>query len=121
MHKSVFQALTKHGVPTKLINIIKETYRDGTAQIRTELLSEKLKIMKGVRQGDTLSPVFFTAAVEEIFKRTDQISGININWSKLKNLRFADGIVLFANTEMDLRKDLETLNEEGKKGWDENE
>jgi hypothetical protein len=72
-----FQAITKHGVPTKLINIIKETYRGDTAQIRTELLSDIIKIQKGVRQGDTLSPVLFTAAVEEIFKRTNQSSGVN--------------------------------------------
>jgi len=114
-HKSVFQALTKHGVPPKLINIIKETYKDGTAQIRTELLSEKIKIQKGVRQGDTLSPVLFTAAVEEIFKRTDQTSGININGTRLNNLRFADDIILFANTEIELQKDLEALNMEGRK------
>jgi hypothetical protein len=114
-HESVFQALTKHGVPTKLKNILKETYQDGTAQIRTELLSEKIKIQKGVRQGDTLSPVLFTAAVEEIFKRTDQTSGININGSKLNNLRFADDIILFGNTEEELQKNLQTLNNEGRK------
>ena len=53
----------------KYINTIKEAYTEGTAQIRTEKVSGKIKIMKGVRQGDTLSPVMFTAAVEEIFKR----------------------------------------------------
>jgi hypothetical protein len=114
-HEAVFQALTKHGVPTKLINIIKETYRGGTAQIRTELLSDKIEIQKGVRQGDTLSPVLFTAAVEEIFKRTDQSSGININGTRLNNLRFADDIILFAKTETDLQRNLAALNEEGKK------
>ena len=47
---------------------MKETYTEGTAQVRTEKLGGKIKIMKGVRQGDTLSPVMLTAAVEEIFK-----------------------------------------------------
>ena len=67
-HRAVFEALRVHSVQEKYINIIKETYAEGTAQIRTEKLSGKIKIMKGVRQGDTLSPVVFTAAVE-IFKR----------------------------------------------------
>ena len=41
--QAVFEALTKHGVHEKYINIIKETYREGTAQIRAEKLSEKLE------------------------------------------------------------------------------
>ena len=78
-HSPVFEALEKHGIPSKIINIIKETYTNGTAQIQTEKLSEKVKIQKGVRLGDTLSPAMFTAAVEEIFKRIPSDIGININ------------------------------------------
>ena len=83
-------ALRAHGVQEKDINIIKETYTKWTVQIRTEKLSGKIKIMKGVRQSDTLSPVMFTAAVEEIFKRMNIEVGININRVRLSNLRFAD-------------------------------
>ena len=56
-HRAVFEALRKHGVQEKYINIIKETYTEGTAQVRTEKLGGK--IMKGVRH-DT--DVMFTAA-----------------------------------------------------------
>ena len=41
--------------------------------------------MKGVRHGDTLSPVMFTAAVE-IFKRMNIEAGININGVRQSNL-----------------------------------
>ena len=88
-HRAVVEALRVHGVQEKYINIIKEMYAEGTAQIRTEKLSGKIKIMKGVRQGDTLSPVMFTAAVEEIFKRMNIEAGININRVRLSNLRFS--------------------------------
>ena len=67
-HAPVFEALEKHGVPSKIINIIKETYTNGTAQIQTKKLNEKIKIQKGVRQGDTLSPSMFTADVEEMLR-----------------------------------------------------
>ena len=89
---------------------------EGTAQIRTEELSGKMKIMKGVSQGDTLSPVMFTAAVEEIFKRMKIEAGININGVRLSNLRFADDIILFAESEGKLKDTLEDLNNEGKRG-----
>ena len=104
-----------HGVQEKYINIIKETYTEGTAQIKTEKLSERIKIMKGVRQGDTLSPVMFTAAVENIFMRMNIETGININGVGLSNLRFADDIILFAESEDKLKEMLEELNNEGKK------
>ena len=37
-HRAVFETLRKHGVQEKYINIIKETYTEGTAQVRTEEL-----------------------------------------------------------------------------------
>ena len=71
--------------------------------------------MKGVHQGDTLSPVLFTAAVEEIFERMNVEAGININGVRLSNLRFADDIILFAENEEKLKDMLEDLNNEGKR------
>ena len=114
-HRAVFKALRKHGVEEKCINIIKETYTEGTIQVRTENLSGKIKIMKGIRQGDTLSPVLFTATVEEIFVRMNIEAGININGVRLSNLRLVDDIVLFAESEEQLKDMLEELNKEGKK------
>ena len=70
--------------------------------------------MKGVRQGDTLSPVMFTAAVE-IFKRMKIEAGININRVRLSNFTFADDIILFAESEGKLKDMLEDLNNEGKR------
>ena len=99
----------------KYINIIKETYAEGTGQIRTEKLSGKRKIIKGVRQGDKQSPVMFTAAVEEIYKRMNIEAAININGVRLSNLRFADDTILFAQSEEKLTDMLEDLNNEGKR------
>ena len=93
-HRAAFETLRKHGVQEKYINIFKETHTEGTAQARTEKLSGKIKIMKGIRQGDTISPVLLTAVVEEIFMRMNIEAGININGVRLSNLRFADDIVL---------------------------
>ena len=115
-HDAVMKALKNQGVAQTYINTLTNVYTDGTAQIRTDKLSEKFKIERGVRQGDTLSPNLFTAALEEIFKRTslDQ-SGITINGERLSNLRFADDIVLFSETEEELERMLEDLNAEGKR------
>ena len=81
---------------------------------KTEQLITKIKIMKGVRQGDTLSPAVFRAAVEDIFKRMNIEAGINVNGVRLSNLRFADGTILFAESEEKMRDMLEDLNNKGK-------
>ena len=70
--------------------------------------------MKGVRQGDTLSPVMFTATLEEIFRRMEVEVGININGERMSNLRLADDIILFAEKEEDLSKLVNNLNKEGR-------
>ena len=59
--------------------------------------------MQFVRQGDTISPNLFTAALEDLSRNFDWSNrGVSINGSKLSNLRFADDVTIIA-------KDLEEL------------
>ena len=58
----------------------------------------------------------FTAALEEIFARIECETGININGDCLNNLRFADDIILYTDSEEQLGTLLNDLNKEGKKG-----
>ena len=44
-------------------------------------------------------PIVFTAAVEEIFKRMNIEAGIDSSGVRLSNLRFADDIILFDESE----------------------
>ena len=57
--------------------------------------SEEIKILRGVRQGDPISPKLFTTAIEQIFKNSDlNPRGIDIDGEKLTDLRFADDVAL---------------------------
>ncbi|GBP18301.1 hypothetical protein EVAR_9145_1 [Eumeta japonica] len=51
----------------KYIRIIKNIYANSTAQIKVESTGEEFPIARGVRQGDPLSPKFFSAVLESIF------------------------------------------------------
>ena len=99
-HEAVIKSLHSIGVDQAYINVLLNIYDTGrTEQLRTDTIGEEFGIEKGVRQGDNLSPNLFKAALEEIFKRTElNETGIQINDELLNNLRFADAIVLFANT-----------------------
>ena len=93
-----------------------DAYTSSTAQIQTVVLSRKIDINKGVRQGDTLSPNLFTAALQEIFKRVYfEGKGIAIQGESLSNLRFADDIMLFSQSIKELQEMITLLNDEGKK------
>lgn len=53
----------------------------------------------------------FTAAVEDIFKRINVEAGINVDTKTLNNLRFADDIIVFAESGEQLKNLLEDLSE----------
>jgi hypothetical protein len=75
-----------------------------------------VKIGRGVRQGDTLSPKVFTAALEEVFKKANlEKMGIDIDGEILTDLIFADDVALTTTSVEEMEKQLENLNRESRK------
>ncbi|KAK6735277.1 hypothetical protein RB195_018456 [Necator americanus] len=75
-----------------------------------------MPIGKGVRQGDTISPKLFTAALQWIMKSLCwEERGIRVDGRFLSNLRFADDIVLFSSSTNEAETMLNELNEAGKR------
>lgn len=78
-----------------------------------EINGKEIKIdqHRGVRQGDTLSPKLFIAAVEDMFKKLKwRKTGIKINGQFISHLRYADDIVLLGESLeeiLDMMKDLD--------------
>lgn len=57
----------------------------------------KFKVVRGMRQDDTISPKSFTSILETVFKKLDWgTMGINVNRKDLSSLRFADDVNLIA-------------------------
>jgi len=58
---------------------------------------KNVRVRKGVRQGDSISPKLFPTVLESMFQNLnwDEVE-IKINDEYLHHLRFADDIVLFA-------------------------
>jgi hypothetical protein len=111
------KALEAHGVDGTYVEVLANMYNTCTAQVRIQRdSSEKFRILRGVRQGDTLSPKMFSAALEEVFRRVNlEGKGININGEYLSHLRFADDIVLISHSASELENMIEALHAESLK------
>ena len=92
-------------------------YIDPSARIYLENTTTCVcKILKGVRQGDPISPKLFTAAMEDVIRNMDwQSKVIAINGEHLTHLRFADDIMLVSHDPDELQIMIRELSAESKR------
>ena len=85
--QAILTSLQEQGIEDEYIEIMKDIYgqlSDSTYHKE----SDKIRIKRGVRQGDTISPKLLTATLESIFRRLNwENKGVKITF--LSNLRFA--------------------------------
>ena len=94
----------------------KDIYTDSSVTVHLHKESEKIRIKRGVRQGDTISPKLFTATLESIFRRLNwEHKGVKIDGEFLSNLRFADDIFLCTETPQELQQMLQELSDESRR------
>ena len=110
---SILESLDECRVDSRYSNLIRYVYENATACIKLHENTDKFKIGRGVRQGDTISPKLFTSTLESVFKKLDWSKmGINVNGKYLSHLRFADDVLLMANDLDKAQVMLQQLNEE---------
>ena len=116
-HQKLFQSSRKIGINEVNVQVLEDIYEDATARIHIDKdTSKPIKINRGIRQGDTVSPKIFTAAMEGVFQSMDiKDKGINIDGEYLTDLRFADDVALVTQSVKDLEDILNCLNEESRK------
>ena len=69
--QAILSSLQAQGIEDVYIEILKDIYiyTDSSVTVHLHKESEKIRIKRGVRQGDTISPKLFTATLESIFRR----------------------------------------------------
>jgi hypothetical protein len=104
--KFVLQTLKTQCVQDKYITVIRNIYNHGYAKTKIDSEEKKFRLEREVKQGDPTSLELFTCLLEHIFRKLNWSNrcSLNINGRKLTNLRFADDVILFSNSNGKLQE-----------------
>ena len=109
---SLWKILEGTCINKRYITLLKETYDGSTATIRTDLgNSRKVQILKGVKQGDTLSALLFCIVIASVLQKVEEDcdSGFLIGGQLISNLSYADDIAAVGTSVESLQKYLDAL------------
>ena len=66
--EAILTSRKEQGIEDDYIELLKEIFNNSSMTIHLHKESNKINIRRGVRQGDTISPKLFMAALESIFQ-----------------------------------------------------
>ena len=99
---SLWKILRHHGIPEKVVNLIKNMYEGTSCRVVHEgQVTDSFNIKTGVRQGCLLSPFLFILAIDWLMKETTKGRRNGIQWTpwtQLEDLDFADDLALLSHT-----------------------
>jgi hypothetical protein len=104
---AIFEALEAYGVGNHMIDLIKELYQDCSAHLNiNNIKGEDFSISRGVRQGDTLSPLLFIITLNGLL---DWIEKEPEGYTMMQGLKvgtiaYCDDLVLIAPSKKDTKK-----------------
>ena len=111
--------MRSYGIPEKLINIIKEFYKDFKCSVEDNgETSEWFEVLTGVKQGCNMSGFLFLLAMDWVMRRTTDGNLTGIRWkftSKLEDLDFADDVALMSSTRQHMQNKSKKLEEESER------
>jgi hypothetical protein len=100
------------GIPTKIINLVQEMYREFSCRVEINgRLTDTFSMRPGVRQGCLLSPILFLMVLDIIKRKTISKGkrGIYWNFSEILDLDFADDLCLLSQSFRDMNQKVKDL------------
>lgn len=112
-HEKLWVKLSNIGISRKIINILSGLYADANFFFMSNgEKSPKVKITKGVLQGDALSPLLFSLYINDLSKylKEEGLTGVSITGRRdVLAIKYADDTALLASTRGQAQKTLDAL------------
>ena len=108
--EEIWKALQKLGATKNLIEKIQSIYETVKGRVQIgEGQSEEIKMEKGVKQGDSLSPLLFIIVMDQILKQCKRTARCKVGHYKMRpiyvqSLIYADDIALIVSNKEELQK-----------------
>ena len=115
-HREMIETLKQMNSHYKITNLTINLYQEQLAAVRLESgLTDWFPVKRGVRQGCILSPPIFSIYTETIMRKVEaegeltSFNAVKMHGKEVKELRYADDTVLFAQTPEGLRRLLQSV------------
>jgi hypothetical protein len=96
-HQIIGPALRMKGLPEPVVRLVEDSYKDLYTNIKQGTVEVPMKLQRGVKQGDPLSPFIFNAVLEPLLLQLESLPGYKVGEvASVSSLAFADDIFLIA-------------------------
>jgi hypothetical protein len=80
-----------------VVRLVEDSYKDLYTNIKQGTVEVPMKLQRGVKQGDPLSPFIFNAVLEPLLLQLESLPGYKVGeLASVSSLAFADDIFLIA-------------------------
>jgi hypothetical protein len=94
--------LTNLGIPNKLIRMITICNSNTLCKVRWQQeLSPLFEVNSGLKQGDSLSPILFNLALEQVVRDVGENLVMEIN-ENVTMLAYADDVIILGNSRQEV-------------------
>ena len=111
-HKGLLFKLLKNGIAGPFYHIIKSMYANVFSSVKCKSgITEYFQCFIGVKQGDSISPTLFNLYINDLMNNLDNDFAPIIDDTKINCLQFADDLIIFSHSKIELQQNLNKLNE----------
>ncbi|VDP85427.1 unnamed protein product, partial [Schistosoma mattheei] len=104
-HDTIKRMAEAYGAPKALVSYISNCYKSLKAIVHNNIV----KVGRGVRQGDPLSPLLFIMCMDEVTRLTTREHGTKLGSQMVDSVLFADDMMIFADTTVGMQHKLDML------------